>query len=48
MEVLEQVMLSVNSWTLEMMEAITCSHLHCMLARDKKKCEKEIPTLHKQ
>ena len=47
MEVLEQVMLSVNSWTLEMMEAITCSHLHCMLARDKK-YEKEIPTLYKQ
>ena len=36
MKILEHVMLSVNSRTFEMMDAITCSHFQCMLARDKK------------
>lgn len=48
MTILEHVMLSVNRWTVELIDAITCSHFQCMLARDKEKYEKEIPTLQKQ
>jgi len=47
MKILEHVMQAVNSWTVEMMDAVTCSHFHCMLARERK-YEKEIPTLNKQ
>jgi len=43
-----RTLLSESSWTVEMMDAITCSHFHCMLARNKKQYEKEIPTLQKQ
>lgn len=40
LKILERVMLSVNSRTVEMMDAITCSRFHCMLAWDKKNIRK--------